>query len=93
MMFWYVIRNGLNFLELFKLYFHLRLIMTPHVFYAHMTYVFSFFTRSLDQEKSTSYYNLFDFGVLLIYGHIPTIILFCFFHNPTTPILPTYVDQ
>ena len=29
MTFWYVFRNGLNFFELFKLYFHLGLITTP----------------------------------------------------------------
>ena len=31
-----------TFFELFKLYFHLRLITTPHVLYVHMTYVYSF---------------------------------------------------
>ena len=31
--------NGLTFFELFKLYFHLGLITTPHVLYVHMTYV------------------------------------------------------
>ena len=31
MTFWYVFWNGLNFFELFKLYFHLGLITTPHV--------------------------------------------------------------
>ena len=83
------------FFELFKLYFHLGLITTPHV---HMTYVYSFyhvsfFTRSHGQEKSLSYYDLFDFGVL-IYGRIPTLICFFhFLHDPTTPILPVYVDQ
>ena len=62
-----------------------------------MTYVYSFsyvsqFIRSHGQEKSLLYYDLFDFGVL-IYGHIPTLIFFYFLHNPTTPILPVYVDQ
>ena len=66
--------------------------MTPHVLYVHMTYVYSFsyvsfFTRSHGQEKSLLYYDLFDFGVLF-YGRIPTLILFHFLHNPTTPILP-----
>ena len=88
--------NGLNFFELFKLYFHLGLITTPHVFYVHMTYVYffhvSFFTRLYGQEKSLLYYDLFDFGVLL-YGCTPTLIFFYFFYNPTTPILPIYVDQ
>ena len=41
MTFWVRLWNELNFLELFKLYFHLGLIMTPHVFYDHMTYVYS----------------------------------------------------
>ena len=98
MTFWYVFRNGLTFFELFKLYFHLGLITTPHVPYVHMTYVYSlshvsFFTRSHGQEKSLSYYDLlYDFGVLL-YGCIPTLIFFYFLHNPTTPILPIYIDQ
>ena len=51
----------------------------------------SFFTRSHGQEKSLSYYDLFDFRVLL-HGHISTFIIY-FLHNPTTPILPIYVDQ
>ena len=94
MTFWYVFWNGLIFFELFKLYFHLGLIMTPHV---HMTYVYSFshvsfFTRSHGQEKSLLYYDLFDFGVLF-YRRIPTFILFHFLYNPTTPILPIYVNQ
>ena len=33
----------LTFFELFKLYFHLGLITTPHVFYVHMTYVYVLF--------------------------------------------------
>ena len=92
MTFWYVFRNGLNFFKLFKLYFHLGLITTPHVLYVHMTYVYSFshvsfFTRSHGQEKSLSYYDLlYDFGVLF-YGRTPTLIFFYFLHNPTTPIL------
>ena len=98
MTFWYVYWNGLTFFELFKLYFHLGLITTPHVLYAHMTYVYSFshvsfFTRSHGQEKSLSYYDLlYGFGVLL-YGRTPTLILFYFLHNPTTPILPTQIEQ
>ena len=96
MTFWYVFWNGLTFFELFNFIFHLGLIMTPHVLYVHMTYVYSFshvsfFTRSHGQEKSLSYYDLFDFGVLF-YGRIPTLIFFYFLHNPTTPILPVYVD-
>ena len=45
MTFWYVFRNGLNFFELFKLYFHLGLITTPHALcpYAPMPYAFLFY--------------------------------------------------
>ena len=67
--------NRLKFFKLFKLLFSLGIDHDPHVFYDHMTYVYSFsyisfFTRSHGQEKSLSYYDLFDFGVLLIYGQI-----------------------
>ena len=98
MTFWYIFWNRLSFLNFLNFYFHLGLITTPHVLYVHMTYVYSFshvlfFTRSHGQEKSLSYYDLLhDFGVLF-YGHIPTLIFFYFLHNPTTPILPVYVDQ
>ena len=40
-----------------------------------------------------SYYDLFNFGVLLFYRRISTLIFFHFLHNPTAPILPVYVDQ
>ena len=63
-----------------------------------MTYVYSFsyvsfFTRSHGQEKSSLYYDLFDFGVLLFYGRTPTLIFPFLLYKPTTPILPVYVDQ
>ena len=75
--------NGLNFFELFKnFYSSLGIDHDPYVLYV------SFFTRSHGQEKSLSYYDLFNFGVLLIYGRIPTLIFFYLLHNPTTPILP-----
>ena len=99
MTFWYVfIGTDLTFSNFLTFILHLGLITTPHVFYVHMTYVYSFshvsfFTRSHGQEKSLSYYDLFDFGVLLIYGRTLTLILFYFLHDPTTPILPVYVDQ
>ena len=53
----------------------------------------SSFTRLRGQEKSLLYYDLFDFGVQLFYGHTPTLIFFYIFHNPTTPILPIDVEQ
>ena len=89
--------TDLSFSNFLNFYFHLGLITTPHVLYVHMTYVYSFshvslFTRSYDQEKSLSYYDLFQFKVLLFYRHIPTLISFYFLHEPTTPILPVYVD-
>ena len=96
MTFWYVFGTDLTFSNFLNFYFHLGLITTPHVFYVHMTYVyflFLCFTRLHGQEKSLSYYDLFDFRVLLFYGRIPTLILFHLLRNPTTPILPVYVDQ
>ena len=97
MTFWYIYENGLTFFELFKLYFHLGLITTPLCsLHSHDLCLFpfhvSFFTRSHGQEKSLLYYDLFNFRVLF-YGRTPTLILFYFLHNPTTPILPVYVDQ
>ena len=92
MTFWYIFRNGLNFLELFKFYFHLGLITTPHVLYVHMTYVYSLslmFFCSHDHMAKRSHYCImifFDFGVLL-YGRTLTLISLLFLHNPTTPIL------
>ena len=44
MTFWYVNRTDLTFSNFLNIYFHLGLIMTPHVLYVHMTYVYSFFT-------------------------------------------------
>ena len=99
MTFWYIFGTDLTFSNFLNFYFHLGLITTLHVLYVHMTYVYSFshvsfFTRSHGQEKSLSYYDLlFDFGVLLIYGRIPTLIFFLLLHKPTTPILPIYVNQ
>ena len=90
MTFWYIFWNGLKFFKLFKLYFLMGLITTPHVFYVHMTYVYSFsyvsfFTQSHGQEKSLLNYDLFNFRVLL-YGCIPTLIFFFHFLNTPTPI-------
>ena len=90
MTFWYVFGTDLTFFELFKLYFHLGLIMTPHVFYDLCLFPFSYvlsFTRSHGQEKSLSYYDLFNFGVLLIYGCISTLISFFLLLHHLTPIL------
>ena len=97
MTFWYVYWNGLTFFELFKLYFHLGLITTPHVLYVHMTYVYSLslmFYLSHDHMAKRSHYRImiFYFGVLF-YGCTPTLVLLYFPHNTTTPILPINVDQ
>ena len=97
MTFWYVFGTDLTFSNFLNFYSSLGIDHDPHVLYVHMTYVYSFshvsfFTRSYGQEKSLSYYDLL-FGVLLIYGRTPTFILFYFLHNPTTPILPVYVEQ
>ena len=64
----------------------------PHVLYVHMTYDYSsysyvsHFTQSHGQEKSLSYYDLFNFRVLL-YGHTPTLISFIHFLYTPTSIL------
>ena len=91
MTFWYVFWNGLNFFELFKLYFLTGLITTPHVFYVHMTYVYSFsyvlsFTRSHGQEKSLSYYDLLlRSSILWMHPHPRSPLLPPQHHHPYTP--------
>ena len=53
------------------------------------------FSNSHDHMVKRSHYCImifYNFGVSF-YGCIPTFILPYFFHNPTTPILPIYVDQ
>ena len=45
------------------------------------------------KRSHPSYYDLFDFRVQLFYGRIPTLILFYFLHNPTTPKLAVYIDN
>ena len=70
MTFWYIFQNGLNFFELFKLYFHLGLITTPHVFYVHMTYVYSFlmFHSSYDHMAKRSHYHIMIFSTSEFYS-------------------------
>ena len=86
------------FFRTFYYYSSLGIDHDPHVLYDHMTYVYSFlmFHSSHDHMAKRSHYHImifFNFGVLLIYGRIPTLILFYFLHDLTTPILPVYVDQ
>ena len=87
------IRNGLNFFELF--YFLFGIDHDPH---AHMIYVYSIslmFHFSHEYVAKRSHYRImifYNFGVLF-YGRTPTLILFHFLHNPTTPILPVYIGQ
>ena len=63
MTFWYVfIGTDLIFSKLFI--FHLGLITTPHVFYVHMTYVYSFFLMfhsSHDHMAKRSHYRIMIF--------------------------------
>ena len=94
MTFWYVFWNGLNFFELFKFYSSFGIDHDPHVFYDHMTYVYflslCFFLSSHDvmaKRSHSSYYDLFDFGVLLIYGRTLTLTIFFLHNDTTTPIL------
>ena len=93
-----VYRTDLIFSKLFII-FYLGLITTPHVLYVHMTYVYAHFLMfhsSHDYVAKRSHYRIMifymTFGVLL-YGRTLTLIFFYFLHNPTTPILPVYVDQ
>ena len=68
MTFWYVFWNGLNFFKLFKLFIlHLGLITTPHAFYIHMTYVYSFscFILSHDHMAKRSHYHIMIFYMTL----------------------------
>ena len=94
-----IIGTDLTFSNFLNFYFHLGLITTPHVLYVHMTYgypSFLMFHSSHDCLAKRSHHRimiLFDFSVLLFYGRIPTLVLFYFLHNPTTSILPVYVDQ
>ena len=89
--------NGLKFFELFKLLFGIDhdppcSLCSHDLCLFSFSYV-SFFARVYGQEKLLLYYDLFyDFGVLF-YGRIFTLVFFYFLHNPTTPILPVYVDQ
>ena len=90
--------TDLYFLNFLNFYSSLEIDHDPHVLYVHMTYVYSFsyvsfFTRSHGLEKSLLYYDLFMTSEVLLYGRIPTFVLFHFLHNTPTPILPVYVDQ
>ena len=95
-----LIGTDLTFSNYFKKYFysHLGLITTPHVLYVQVTYVYSLFFMfhcSHDHMAKRSHYHimiLYNFRVLQ-FGRIPTLILFYFLHNPTTPELPIYVNQ
>ena len=42
MTFWYILGMDLTFSNFLNFYFHLGLVMTPHVLYVHITYVYSF---------------------------------------------------
>ena len=80
------------FFELFKLYFHLGLVTTPHVLHVHMTYDYSLCFNHM-AKRSHYCIMIFSTSEFLFYGRIPSLIFFHFLHNPTTPILPIYVDQ
>ena len=57
---------------------------------------FLMFHSSHDHMAKRSHYRIMIFYMIpgvLLYGRISTLIFFCFLHNPTTPILPVYVNQ
>ena len=88
----------LLFSNFLNVYSSLGIDYDPHVLYDHMTYVYSFSCFILHaiiwpREVIIALGSFMDFGVLLFYGRILTLILFYFLHNPTTPILPVYINQ
>ena len=70
MTFWYIFGTDLTFFKLFKPYFHLGLITTPHVLYVHMTYVYSFliFHSSHNHMAKRSHYRIMIFSTLEYYS-------------------------
>ena len=98
--FWYVfIGTDSTFSNFLNFYSSLGIDHDPHVFYVHMTYVYSLFLMfhlSHDHMAKRSHCRIMIFSTLeykLFYRRTLTLILFYFLHNPTTPILPVYVDQ
>ena len=95
MTFWYVFGTDLTFSNFLNFIFTWDWSRPPMfsmftwLMFIPLSYVL-FFTQSHGQEKSSSYYDLFNFGVLL-YGCIPTFIFFFHFHNTPTPILPIQI--
>ena len=100
MTFWYVFGTDLTFFfETFKLLFFIGIDHDPPCFLcSHDLCLFTslMFHSSHDPMTKRSHHRIMifcDFRVQLFYGRITTLILFYFLHNPTTPILPIYVDQ
>ena len=98
MTFWYVFsERTYNFFKLFIFLFGID-HDPPCSLCSHdlCLFLFLMFLSSHDHVAKRSHYHIMifymTFGVLL-YGRTPTLIFFYFLHNPTTPILPVYVDQ
>ena len=93
------IRMDLTFSNFLNFYSSLGIDHDPPCFLcSHNLCLFPFlmFHSSHDHVAKRSHYRImifFDFGVLLIYRRIYTLISFYLLHDPTTPILPVYVDQ
>ena len=68
MTFWYVFGMDFNFFELFELLFLTGLIMNPHVFYVHMTYVYvsflMFYLSSHNYMAKRSHHRIMIFSTL-----------------------------
>ena len=77
------------FFELFKLYLHLGLITTPHVFYVHMTYVYSFlmFHPSHDHMAKRSHYRIMIFSTSEYYSTDALPLSFSSISSTTPPPL------
>ena len=98
MTFWYVFGTDLTFSNFLNFYSSLGIDHDPPCFLCShdlCLFIFSCFILHTITMAKRSHYRIMifiNFGVLL-YGHIPTLIFFYFLHNPTTPILPVYVNQ
>ena len=98
MTFWYVFGTDLIFSNFLNLYSSLGIDHDPPCFLcSHDLCLFLFlcFNSSHDHMAKRSHSHImifYNFGVLL-HGCIFTLIFLYFLHNPTTPILPVYVNQ
>ena len=90
--------NELTFFELFNVYssFGIDHDSLCSLCSHDLCLIFPFmFHSSHDHMAKRSHYRIMIFSnfEVLFYGRTLTLIFFYILHNPTTPILPVYVDQ